>query len=126
MISEDTLDLLRAAADAALDRKAFQLTALDVTSLTSLAESFMICSAAHQRQVAAVSDAIQRRLREAGRKPLHVEGERRSEWVLLDYGDFIVHVFTEDKRAFYGLDGLWGDAEPVLAGELSQGGPPGP
>ena len=101
---------LSAAAQAALDRKAFQLAVLDVTELTSLADSFLICSGAHERQVGAIADAVERKLKDVGRRPLHVEGRPACEWVLLDYGDLIIHVLTEQRRAFYGLDGLWGGA----------------
>ncbi len=118
MLSDDVLGLLRTAASAAAERKAFHLKAMDVASVTSLADSFLLCSGAHARQVAAIADAIQRRLRDAGRRPLHVEGERQSEWVLLDYGEIVIHVFSEERRAYYGLDGLWGDAETVPEEEL--------
>ncbi len=111
MLSADTLAPLRVAAQAALDRKAFHLVALEVSELTSYTDSFLLCSAASDRQVGAIADAVEERLRASGRRPLHVEGAPRSDWMLLDYGDFIVHVFTEDKRSYYGLDSLWGDAE---------------
>ena len=70
------------------------------------------------------ADSVQRQLKESGKRPLHVEGERRSDWVL-DYGDFVIHVFTEERRAFYGLDGLWGDAPKLDATALgiSEGDP---
>jgi ribosome-associated protein len=61
---------------------------------------------------------VQRRVRDVGRRPLHVEGEKNSDWVLLDYGDFVVHVFTEERRSYYGLDGLWGDAPRLAAEDL--------
>lgn len=118
MLNEDVLVLLRAAAAAAAERKAFHLKAMDVAEMTSLADSFLLCSGAHARQVAAIADAIQRRLRAEGRRPLHVEGERESEWVLLDYGEIVIHVFSEERRTYYGLDGLWGDAETVSEEEL--------
>ena len=68
--------------------------------------------------MAAIADEVQRQLKDNGRKPLHVEGERRSDWILLDYGDFVIHVFTEERRSFYGLDGLWGDAPRLDASAL--------
>ncbi len=111
MLTDDVTALLREAAAAALDKKAFHVTALDVTAMTSLADSFLICSGAHERQVGAIADAVMRRLRDAGFRPLHVEGERRAEWILLDYGDVVIHVFTEERRGFYALESLWGEAE---------------
>ena len=107
----DILEQIGIAARAATDKKALDLVGLDVGGLTSYADGFLLCSAASDRQVGAIVDEISMRLKGAGRKPLHTEGAARSDWVLLDYGDFIVHVFTEDRRAYYGLDGLWGDAE---------------
>lgn len=118
MLATDTLESVRLAARAAVDKKAFHVVGIDVASLTSFTDSFLICSAASDRQVAAISEEVQRQLSSDGRRPLHVEGEARSDWVLLDYGDFIVHVFTEEKRSYYALDSLWGDAprldEPQL------------
>ncbi|NOZ78228.1 MAG: ribosome silencing factor [Acidobacteria bacterium] len=124
MLSEDVSGLVQHAAQAAWDKKAFQLVALDVTGMTSLADSFLICSGAHERQVGAIAEAIRRRLREHGRHPLHVEGERRSEWILLDYGDVVIHVFTEEKRAYYALEGLWGQAKRLVLRERPGGSGP--
>lgn len=107
----DILEQIGIAARAATDKKALDLVGLDVVGLTSYADGFLLCSAASDRQVGAIVDEISRQLKGAGRKPLHTEGAARSDWVLLDYGDFIVHVFTEERRAYYGLDGLWGDAQ---------------
>ena len=109
---------MRTAAAAAADKKAFQLVCLEVGDLTSYADSFLLCSAASDRQVGAVVDGVVRRLRDGGRRPLHVEGDRGGGWVLLDYGDFIVHVFTEEKRSYYALDSLWGDAPKLTAEAL--------
>lgn len=110
MADAQLMDALRTAAQAAADKKAFQIVGIEVSDLTSYTDSLLICSAASDRQVAAISNAVQRQLKEAGRRPLHVEGERRADWVLLDYGEFVIHVFTEERRTYYGLDGLWGDA----------------
>lgn len=125
MVDAELMHSLRTAARAAADKKAFQIIGLEVADLTSYTDNILICSGASDRQVAAIADAVQRRLREAGRRPLHVEGERRSDWVLLDYGDFVIHVFTEERRAFYGLDGLWGDAPRLdsVALGISEGDP---
>jgi ribosome-associated protein len=109
---------LRAAARAAADKKAFQIVGFEVGALTSYADHLLICSGASDRQVAAIANEVQRRLRDAGVRPLHVEGESHADWVLLDYGDFVVHVFTEERRAYYGLDGLWGDAPKLEAEDL--------
>jgi len=116
-MADEFLGPLRLAVEAALDKKAFHLVGFRVSELTSYTDAFLLCSAASNRQVRAIVDGIQRRLRDAGCRPLHVEGESRSDWVLIDYGEFIVHVFTEEKRSYYALDNLWGDA-PLLDGSL--------
>jgi ribosome-associated protein len=107
---------VRLAVTAALDKKATNLDVLAVAELTSIADYFVICSAGNERQAQAVADNVLERLRdEMGVKPLLVEGTTPGRWVLLDFGDFIVHIFTEDVRRFYGLERLWGDAPNVTA-----------
>jgi len=118
MLTPDLLEPLRVTVEAALDRKAFQVAVLDVSELTSFTDGFVICSAANLRQLGAIADEVGRRLRTAGRRALHVEGTPHSEWLLLDYGDFVVHLFTEDKRAYYALDGLWADAPRLSPADL--------
>jgi ribosome-associated protein len=123
MLAGETLDLLRTAAAAAADKKAFQVVCLEVADLTSYADGFLLCSAASDRQVGAVVEAVVSRLKDGGRRPLHVEGEGGGGWVLLDYGDVIVHVFTEEKRGYYALDSLWGDAPRMSPEDLGLAGP---
>lgn len=122
MMDAEARDTLRTAARAAADKKAFQIVGFEVSDLTSYTDSLLICSGASDRQVAAIAGEVQRQLKEAGRRPLHVEGERRSDWVLLDYGEFVIHVFTEEKRTYYGLDNLWGDAPKLEAEALGING----
>src|SRR5207302_5230812 len=87
---------------AALDKKAFDLTVLSVSALTSIADYFILASATNERQAVAISDNIQEELRsKAKTKPLVVEGTTPGRWILLDFGDFIFHIFTEDCRRFY-------------------------
>ncbi len=109
-------DAVRTVVSAAHEKKAFQIVALDVSAMTSLADSFVICSGASQRQVGAIADGVATALRAGGRRPLHIEGERGGDWVLMDYGDFVVHVFAEERRAYYALDRLWADAPRLNAG----------
>ena len=107
---------VRLAVAAALDKKAFGLDVLSVGDLTSIADYFILTSASNERQAQAIADSITSRLKEElGVKPLLVEGMTPGRWVLLDFGDFIVHIFTEDVRRFYGLERLWGDAPNVTA-----------
>jgi ribosome-associated protein len=115
-VSDSIEDRVRLAVTAALDKKAFDLDVLQVGDLTSIADYFILSSATNERQAVAISDNIVEKLKgELGVKPLLVEGTSPGRWVLLDYGDFVVHIFTEDVRRFYGLERLWGDAPNVTA-----------
>jgi ribosome-associated protein len=101
------------AIDAAEDKKAADLVLLDLRKAAGFTDFFLIASGGNPRQVRAIADAVMEGLAEEGVKPAHVEGYDRSEWILLDYFDFIVHVFAPETRAFYGLERLWGNAERV-------------
>ena len=109
----DTDTRARDAVSAALDRKAQDLRVLHLGRVTDFTDYFLICSGTSDRQVQAIADAIQERLRAEKVRPLHVEGYTRAQWVLLDYGDLVVHVFQEEPRRFYALERLWGDAPDV-------------
>ena len=104
-------DVVRRAAQAALDKKATDVVALDLRPGASFTDFFLLASAANQKQIVAIADAVREALREAGLRPNHVEGYPRQEWILLDYADFVVHVFTPRTRSFYDLERLWGGAE---------------
>ena len=95
------------------EKKSIGVVALDVRGLTSLADAFIICSGRSNRQVSAIAEHVRRVLREAGMRPLHVEGEKEGHWVLLDYGHVIIHVFYEPVRSFYDLESLWADAPRI-------------
>ncbi len=101
------------AAEAADNKKGIDIRVLDLRELTTIADYFVICSGASTTQVGAVAEGIGRRLATEDIHPSHVEGEAESTWVLLDYGDVVVHVFVEETRSYYGLDRLWGDAPRV-------------
>jgi ribosome-associated protein len=111
----DTAARVREAVAAAEDRKALDLKVLQLEKVSDFTDYFLICSGASERQVQAVADAVQERLRRDHARPLHVEGYNRGQWVLLDYGDLVVHVFQEEPRRFYALERLWGDAPDVTA-----------
>ena len=116
MSHSSTESRVRVAVAAALDKKATQLDVLAVGALTSIADYFVLCSAGNERQAMAIADAIEERLQsEMKVKPLLIEGTSPGRWILMDFGDFIVHIFTEDVRRFYGLERLWGDAPNVTA-----------
>ena len=99
------------AVKAADDKQANEMVVLDLRKAQAFTDFFVICSGTNSRQVRAIADGIVDALAAEGEKPSHVEGYDRSEWILLDYFDFIVHVFMPETRAFYGLERLWGDAE---------------
>lgn len=100
---------------AALDKKAEDIQVLDLTTLGSITDYFVVCSGRSSRQTQAIADRIQEVLREAGVRPGHVEGYASGEWILMDYVDFVVHIFTEEKRAYYALEKLWSDAPRIKA-----------
>ena len=105
---------VRVAVGAALDKKATELDVLAVGDLTSIADYFILCSSGNERQAQAIADNVLGKLSDdLNVKPLLVEGTTPGRWILLDFGDFIFHVFTEECRRFYGLERLWGDAERV-------------
>jgi len=94
-------------------KKAIDPVVLDVRGLTSIADFFIICSGSSNRQVMAIAEFIQIYLKKHGIKPLGIEGIKEGHWILLDYGDVIIHVFYEPLRSFYDLEGLWTDAKRV-------------
>jgi ribosome-associated protein len=101
------------AARAALDRKAIDLVVLDVQGLSGVTDYFLVCSGRSTTHLKSIADAIREELKDDGVRPLHSEGSTESGWVLLDYGDVLMHVFLEDTRAYYALERLWGDAPSI-------------
>jgi ribosome-associated protein len=100
-------------ADAADAKKAFDILVLDLRGLTYITDYFVICSGSNVTQIGAVSDWIGQTLARSGKRPSHVEGGPEASWVLMDYGDVVVHVFDEQTRTYYSLERLWGDAPRV-------------
>jgi ribosome-associated protein len=109
----ESLEAARLCAEAADGKKAFDILVLDLRGLTSIADYFVICSASNTTQVGAISDGIGQELAQAGTRPSHVEGGAGANWVLMDYGDVVVHIFEEQTRIYYSLEKLWGDAPRV-------------
>ena len=105
---------VRKAAAAAHAKKAGDVVVLDLRKADAFTDYFVLCSGQTTRQVQAIVDAIEDALRKTGVRPAHVEGYDRAEWVLLDYFDFVVHVFTPATRDFYALERLWGSAKPLV------------
>jgi ribosome-associated protein len=104
---------LQLAARTAYEKMADEVAVLDLRKADAFTDYFVICSGRNPRQVTAMAEAIELALAQSGLHPAHVEGYARSEWVLLDYFDFVVHVFTAETRRFYALERLWGNAERI-------------
>lgn len=102
-----------AAIDAAQSKKASDIIVLDLRKTGAFTDYFVICTGASARQAHAIADAVEQALKAVKVRPTHVEGYERGEWVLLDYFDFIVHVFSPSARQFYGLERLWGNATRI-------------
>lgn len=111
------------AARAAQQKKAADLVLLDLQKVASFTDYFLLCTGTSARQVQAISDSVEEQLGRGGIRPAHVEGYREGEWVLLDYLDFVVHVFSPRSRAYYDLERLWRRAArlPVPEDERPQG-----
>jgi ribosome-associated protein len=105
-------DVTRAIA-AAEDKKAADIVLLDLRKAAGFADYFLICSGGNARQIRAIADSIVEAVASDGAKPAHVEGYERSDWILLDYFEFVVHIFGQETRLFYSLERLWGNAERV-------------
>src|SRR5207253_7306768 len=113
--SVEALSLARAIVDLASDKQASEIVLLDIRGVSLIADYFVICTVGSERQAAAIlKDLSAKLLEEFGRKPLHTEGKPDSGWVLLDYGDVIVHVFSPTQRNFYNLEQLWSAATPIV------------
>lgn len=115
----DTQNIVRAAAEAAIEMKATDLAILDVRGRTSFCDWFLLCNGSNSRQLSAIADHILKTFKSSeGRKPLGIEGGSNNKWVLIDLGDVIVHVFDQQMRGYYDLDGLWIDAPRVTPADL--------
>ncbi len=111
--SDHALQLTYAAARAAADRKAEEIIALDVSAQLVLTDVFLIASGTNERQVGAIVDAVEEALFKLGAKPLRREGKTQGRWVLIDFGDIVVHVQHAEDRVYYALERLWKDC-PVI------------
>ncbi len=110
---ESYLPMTLRIAESAAGKKAKDIKAYDVRDFTVMTDAFLLCTATSEPQMKAVLNAVREDMREAGRSPRNVEGMHRDGWVLMDYGEVIVHIFREAARAFYDLDGMWADAPQI-------------
>lgn len=111
--SPEAVRTARMAAEAAADKLATDIVALDVSEQVVITDVFLLCSGGNERQVRAIVDAVEDRLREAGSKPVRREGEREGRWVLLDFADVVIHVQLAEERVHYALERLWKDCPQI-------------
>ena len=109
-----SIDIARQAAEIASDKQASNIVLLDVRKVSSIADYFVLCSGDSQRQLSAIHDGIATSLRENGVSPHHGEGGKDSGWLVLDFGNVIVHIFAPAERDYYDLDELWAKAKTVV------------
>lgn len=108
----ETFDMLKIAANALNDKKAMQLEAIKIDEISDIADYFVICTATSNAHIRALADEVEEKLKEAGVEPGHIEG-RASDWLLLDYGTVVIHIFGRQSREFYSLERMWQDGEQV-------------
>ncbi|UAL28383.1 ribosome silencing factor [Nocardioides rotundus] len=111
--TDHALELVRVAALAAADKLAKDVVAFDVSDQLAITDAFLVASGSNDRQVRAIVEEVEDRLREVDAKPIRREGHREGRWVLLDYGDLVVHVLHEEERQFYALERLWRDTPSI-------------
>lgn len=111
--TERALELTQIAAAAAADKQAADIVAFDVSEQLVITDVFVVCSGANQPQMNAIKDEIERKLLEAGVKTIRREGERDGTWMLLDYGDIVVHILEEEQRLYYSLERIWSDCPTI-------------
>ncbi len=109
---------LKIAVKAIEDKKGIDLVALDIRSVAAFADYFLICSGDSSRQIQAIADEVQQKLAAGGQRPAHVEGYNNAEWILMDYLDLVVHIFSRKARAYYDLERLWRDAQVLQPAEI--------
>lgn len=112
--TEDLVPTWFLAAEAAQEKQAVDLVALDLRGITTMADTFLICHGRNSRQNQAIADEVESVLKtEAGERPVNIEGYQTGEWILMDYGDLVVHIFSEKARAYYDLDRLYREAKKL-------------
>jgi ribosome-associated protein len=114
------IEALKIAVNAADDKKAHDMVALDISAIASFADYFLLCTGDSSRQMQAIADEVEKRLKAVGIRPSHVEGYQNSEWILLDYVDLVVHIFSKTARVYYDLERLWRDGKKLDVNKLLQ------
>jgi ribosome-associated protein len=117
-------DELKIAVNAADSKKAHDIVALDISEIASFASYFLLCTGDSSRQIQAIADEVEQRLKAFGMRPSHVEGYRNAEWILMDYIDLVVHIFSKNARTYYDLERLWRDGKTLdTAALIEEKGP---
>ena len=114
------IDALKIAVNAADDKKAYDLVALDISGIASFADYFLLCTGDSSRQMQAIAYEVEQRLKTIGIRPAHVEGYQNAEWILMDYMDLVIHIFSKNARASYDLERLWRDGKKLDTSKLIQ------
>jgi ribosome-associated protein len=114
------MEAWQVAVSAALAKKAEDISVLDLQQVAGFTDYFVICNGLNPRQNQAISDEVEKQLKEEGVRPVSIEGHRHAEWILMDYGDFIVHIFSRRAREYYDLERLWKTARRVAVPEVSR------
>ncbi|MCH5333399.1 MAG: ribosome silencing factor [Agathobacter sp.] len=109
----ETIDIVKKAADALRDKKAEDVTVIDITEISTVADYFIIANGSNQNQLLAMKDAVDETLYKEGLRIKQVEGNNRSSWILMDYQDVIVHLFSKEDRIFYDLERIWRDGKVI-------------
>ena len=107
------IDALKIAVNAAEDKKASDLVALDISGIASFTDYFLFCTGDSSRQMQAIADEVEQKLKKFGIRPSHVEGYQNAEWILMDYIDLVIHIFSRSARAYYDLERLWRDGKKL-------------
>jgi ribosome-associated protein len=110
---QEVFDQVKIAVAAADDKKALDMLVLRLIEITEFTDYFVICTGNSTRQTQAIADSVTEKLKEIKIRPMHTEGYNTGEWILMDYGSFIVHIFAPESRRFYDLERLWRDAEKI-------------
>ncbi|MCR5793282.1 MAG: ribosome silencing factor [Lachnospiraceae bacterium] len=115
---ENTKELIKVVYDALEDKKAENITIIDIQNLTTIADYFVIADGTNTSQVQALVDNVEEKLAKAGERPIRIEGIKNSGWILMDYGNFVVHIFSKEDRLFYDLEQIWRDGKTISVEEL--------
>ena len=115
---EDLKEIVRLVYQALEEKKAEDITIIDISNISVISDYFIVASGSNQNQVQAMVDNVEEQLGRAGYEPKQIEGTKNSSWILMDYGDLIIHIFDEENRLFYDLERIWRDGKEIPADEF--------